>query len=225
MIKSVWLRIIFLAFLLFLTCRSRQTLPKNPYCPYHLGDYLEYHNKWSMKSPDGTKEESEVFIIYEIVGMDNITEGTVVQLKRYYTDVNGTSEALIVNVYTQDRVLMIRPDGSRDSLALKLGETSIGTIKDETDSTGIREVIKIVDNNVTLRNEKGIVFDSCLQVVTTQFSSDAETPELLYQKTSYYKDTILVRYTSIDRRRSDDKRDKELKVVSELKTYNIYLWE
>jgi len=216
-------RFVFYFLLSFFACTAKQRPDVSAFCPYAGGDFLEYHNDSVVRFTDGTAEESKVFIIYEVVGLKQTAQGSVVRLKRYYTDINGTLEDFFLTIYTQNRVILVRPDGSADSLAFELGDNRVRTIKDVIDSAGIREVIKIVDNNATVENDKGVVFDGCLKIITTRFDSNKTEQDFNYQEVSYYKDTILVKYSSIDHQQ-DAERVVELSAQSVLKSYDVYAW-
>lgn len=206
----------------FFACNSSQRPDINKYCPYAIGDHLEYRNQWTIHYADETQEESKVFIIYEVIGLSKSTEGSIVRLKRYYTDIHGTVEDSIKNVYTDERVIMVRPDKSKDSLVFKLGDNRLQTLEDYTDEDGFRKVTKVVENNASVTSSKGILFEGCLKIETA-ISKPGEK-KALYEKISYYKDSILVKYSSTDQRATNENIVK-LDANSELNSYHIYAWQ
>jgi len=204
-------------------CQSEKRIAVSEYCPYVVGDFLEYHNQGIVKYLDGNKQENTVYIIYEVLHLANSSRGSEVRLKRYYTDLNGTVEDSVTYVYTKNRIVMIRPDDTPDSLKFILGDNRLQTLENTTDSLGMRVVTKIVENNASITNAKNETFTGCLKVVTTTYDTSSPVPDFIYQKISYYKDTILVKFTSIDHR--DRERGVEsLEVDSELESYNIFAW-
>ena len=122
---------------LFLGCQSEDRIHVSDYCPYAAGDFLEYHNEGVVHYEDGNKQENTVFIIYEVNSLSTSPKGSMVNLKRYYTDLNGTVEDSVAYLYTQNRIIMFRPDDTADSLKFKLGDNSIQTLENFTDSLGL----------------------------------------------------------------------------------------
>lgn len=220
LIVSVWGLV---CFIMLTGCQTEKRINVSDYCPYAPGDFLEYHNQGIVHYQDGNQQKNTVFIIYEVISLATSPQGSIVNLKRYYTDLNGTVEDSVTYVYTKNRIIMIRPDKSADSLKFKLGDTAIQTLEDTTDSLGMRHLTKIVDNNANFTNTKGETFSGCLKIVTSIYDTTAADPDFVYQKISYYKDTILLKVTSIDHR--DRERGVEsLEVDSELESYNVYAW-
>jgi dipeptidyl aminopeptidase/acylaminoacyl peptidase len=207
--------------LIFINCQ--QTQKRHQFCPYAVGDHLEYRNNWQLNYENGIKEKSKVFIIYEVLDVAYDDTNSVVKLKRYYSDVNGTSEDSILNIYSPKKVYIIRPDKSKDSLAFTLGDNQVRTLQDVTDSTGMRQVVKLVDNNASVSNSKGYQFDGCLKLTTAVYDINSPKNEFVFEKTSYFKNTILVKYQSTDRRQ-EEIGIKELVVESELEEFNIFAW-
>jgi hypothetical protein len=206
-----------------ISCQSEKRITVSKYCPYATGDFLEYHNQGIVHYQDGNKQENTVYIIYEVIHLANSPRGSEVRLKRYYTDLNGTVEDSVTYVYTKNRIVMIRPDDTPDSLKFILGDNRPQTLENTTDSLGMRVVTKIVDNNATFTNSKQETFTGCLKVVTTNYDTSSPDPDFVFQKISYYKDTILVKFTSIDHRERE-RGVESLEVDSELESYNIFAW-
>lgn len=204
-------------------CQSEKRKNVSEYCPYAVGDFLEYHNQGVVKYLDGNKQENTVYIIYEVLNLANSARGSEVSLKRYYTDLNGTVEDSVTYVYTRSRIIMLRPDDAPDSLKFILGDNRIQTLENTTDSLGMRVVTQVADSNATITNAKNESFSGCLKVVTSIYDTSSPDPDFVYQKISYYKSTILVKYTSIDRRERE-RGVESLQVDSELESYNIFAW-
>lgn len=210
-----------LLFSFLLSCQQSQKL--NRYNPYEVGDHLQYHNNYEVNYETGHIEKSRVFIIYEVLSIENQSDSARIKMKRYYSDMNGTVEDSIFNIYTNRKVYIIRPDLSQDSLVFTLGNSEIGTISDTIDSTGLRQVVKIVDNQASVTNSKGNVFDNCLKITTSVYDPGSPEFEFVFQKISYFKDTILVKYSSLDRRQAEI-GVKEIIVNSELEEFNVAEW-
>ncbi len=218
--KKIWL---FIWFLSIISCSVIQRRHISRYCPYAIGDHLEYRNHWLIRNPDGHQEKSDVFTIYEVLDISGTTDATRVKLKRYYTDINGTVEDSVLNFYTRNKLIMVRPDLTKDSLAFALGHNAVQTLEDKTDSNGIQQIQKIEDTQTAVTTANGNTFKDCLKLVTYMYDTKISRENYIYQKTSYYKDTILIKYSSIDYRQRDE-GIAELRADSELESYHIYAW-
>ncbi|MBN2090880.1 hypothetical protein JW964_14800 [candidate division KSB1 bacterium] len=209
--------------LIFFGCSNQRPEGMNRNCPYSLGDHLEYENHSSMRLSDGTEQKDNVFIILEVIGLEASPSETWVKLKRYYTDRSGTVEDSLYHIYSSRRVLIIRPDNSRDSLSFELGNTDIQTLADFTDSAGFRHTVKLIENSATVTNTKNEVFKNCIKIVKTIQPPKAGEDEFVYKRIAYYKDTILIKYLSVDNQHRDEGIE-ELLATSELTGYKIDVW-
>lgn len=223
--KLHFIRIFFiLTGLIFLACSKNQPDASTHYCPYSVGDHLQYQNQSSMRLSDGTEQKDNVFIILEVIGLDGNPNETRVKLKRYYSDQSGTIEDSLYHIYSARRVIIIRPDGSRDSLSFELGNTEIQTLSDFTDSAGFRHTVELTENDASVSNSKDDVFTGCIKVVKTIQPPNAGGDEYVYKRIAYYKDTVLIKYFSIDKQELD-KGIEELLAASELVGHKIEIWQ
>ncbi len=209
--------------LLVFGCLKQRPEGINRNCPYSIGDHLEYENHSSMRLSDGTEQKDNVFIILEVIDLVANQNETRVKLKRYYTDRSGTIEDSLYHIYSSRRVLIIRPDNSRDSLSFELGNTDIQTLSDFTDSTGFRYTVKLTENDATITNTKNEVFKDCIKIVKTIQPPNAGEDEYVYKRIAYYKDTILIKYLSVDHQQREEGIE-ELLATSELTGYKIDTW-
>ncbi len=222
--KFTFISLLFLFSGLILSgCFKHRPAGMNQNCPYTTGDHLEYENHSSMRLSDGTEQKDNVFIILEVLGLESSQNETRVKLKRYYTDRSGTLEDSLYHIYSARRVIIIRPDNSRDSLAFELGNTEIQTLADFTDSAGFRHTVKLTENKASVTNTKDEVFKDCIKVVKTILPPKAGEDQYVYKRIAYYKDTILIKYLSVDKQERD-KGIEELLAISELTGYKIEMW-
>jgi len=213
------------ASLVFISCVSTANREKSKsFCPYDVNDHLEYWNYGIIVLTDDSKEESEAYNIYEVVSVEQTPEGTVVQFKNYYSDSTGVMEEYDIKfIYGENKVYLIRQNGNLDSLKFSLSDNQPSTLEDYIDSLGYHHRIKIEDNNASVQTKKGRLFEGCLKLVEIIYEPEKSPKDFVFQKISYYKDTILVKYTSINRMEAD-KGIKELRTESHLEGYNVFAW-
>jgi len=212
--------------LFFLRCSGKDSeLKQKNYCPYAVNDHLEYSNHGTVIQTDGLEAETDVSIIYEVTGIEHQGDDVIVQFKNFYADASGVTEEYDIKfVYGKKRVYFYSPDGgSMDSLRFELGESRAKTIQDEIDSSGLRHRIQIEEINATVQTRKGRIFEGCMKVVEMIQEPNKPEGDYVFHKISFYKDTILIKYFSVNRM-EEDKGIRELRTESELEDYNVSRW-
>lgn len=194
------------------------------FCPFAENDHLEYWNYGVIIHTDGSKDENEAYNIYEVIAIEKTPQSTVVQFKNYYSDTTGMIEEYDIKfIYEDKRVYFIRHDNSIDSLKFVLGDNRLRIIEDYVDSLNYHHIVKIEANDASVQTRKGRVFDGCLKLLETIHESGKSPTDFIFQKISYYKDTILITYMCINRMEAD-KGIKEFRTESHLEGFKIAVW-
>ncbi|MBN1349701.1 hypothetical protein JXJ21_09850 [candidate division KSB1 bacterium] len=223
-LKGIVFALLILACIIFSCSEGTNEKNAKSFCPYDVNDHLEYWNYGEVIHSDGFRGENEAHIIYEVVDIRKVPEGTRVQFKNYYSDTTGVVEEFdLYFLYAKDRIYLYRYDGSVDSLKFRLDENRVGTLEDYTDSLGCRHVVQVAENNATVQTRKGRLFSGCLKLVETIKEPGTSATDFIFHKISYYKDTILIKYMSVNRM-EEDKGIRELRTESELEDYNVFAW-